>query len=492
VHRLIRPSRRDESGAIIVFAAILLVVMLGVSALVFDQGIARVQRGRMQNAADSAVLGAAQDLPDTAATNTQARLIGSKNLPQFTVNWDACNNTNDPLPPGYVRIAGCVSRNGAFTRVRVRVPRQTFPAIFGGIFDNSGLSTSTVAIAGLRSAGLSAVLPFSLFSGTPNGETCVKFAPTGPNCPRPNGEEQGGNFNVLDVAQFGNPTLGTDTGGSRPYCDNNENFRLEENIAMGVDHPLAIYTGTQVLDDCGVPAAPNTLRQSTGNKTDPIDSGLLHGGTYPDGGLPRLRRGCGNCTTVAGVSADNNGLWQYVNPAIEGSTSVPAACWPSVFNAVLALPNGTQPEQDAQRDAMHLALEACILAYEAGGYTAPVFNLNSGPDSPLDLLDIQKTPRLGYLPRFIEAGPCGNQPCLHIAEFRAVYVQTLVGGCNSGGGGGCSTHFEPGPWNQGAVGQSNDRIQALSAWLLPRGMLPSPIDSDPFAVGFNTVIELVG
>src|SRR5262249_38134855 len=150
---------RDESGMILVYAVIAMVVMLGFSALVVDLGLARVERRRMQNAADASALGAAQNLPDLPTVSSQAQAVGSVNLPSRAPDW---NNCPEPNPMGYTTPAGfprCISFDTSFTRVRVRVPRVNFPRLFSGIF-GTGLSTSTVAIAEFSNPTGNDVLPF--------------------------------------------------------------------------------------------------------------------------------------------------------------------------------------------------------------------------------------------------------------------------------------------------------------------------------------------
>lgn len=54
---------KDEKGSISVFIAISFVVILGLSALVFDFGCAYINANELQNSADSAALACAQELP---------------------------------------------------------------------------------------------------------------------------------------------------------------------------------------------------------------------------------------------------------------------------------------------------------------------------------------------------------------------------------------------------------------------------------------------
>ncbi len=63
-------SRKSEAGAFGILAAIALVTTLSLSALVVDIGLLLIGRARVSAALDSAVLAAAQDLPNTGLAQT--------------------------------------------------------------------------------------------------------------------------------------------------------------------------------------------------------------------------------------------------------------------------------------------------------------------------------------------------------------------------------------------------------------------------------------
>lgn len=470
---------RDERGALLVMFAILLVVLLGFSALVVDLGMARSKKRQIQNTADSSALAAAQVLPVTATADADAKSYASTNLSDGSFPWSTCT---DSAPLTQTASSPCISYDTSYNRVRVKVPQQSYTTLFGRILGRSTMRASAAAEARVRNAGLSGTLPFSLFSGAGSGEVCIKSNSNG-TAPPPCDGSTNGNFNMLDVNQFGNAVLNTTP------CNNGENERIEQNIAMGIDHDLTIYAGTTITDAC-YNAGPNTLRQSTGNKSSSFDSGILHGSGFPDGGNARLRRtsvlagvGYASTRTVAGATIDNTGLWQFVNPSIQGSGSVPATCWPSVFAAVL-----TNPDPLAQQLLMHAALATCIADYRNGGYTGTVFDRDSASESPLDIYDIQLSTRFAYLPQFAQSGPCGNGYCLQVLRFRAVYLQTLFGGCS---GSSCDINYEPGPWNPASVGAGNKKADQISGWVIPARMLPGNIGDGPGIIGQNRYVELV-
>src|SRR5579863_2307493 len=72
-----------EDGQVIVIMVLFLVVLLGFAGLVVDVGRVYVAQRELQQAVDAAALAAAQDLPTTAAANsdvtTYSALAGNKN-----------------------------------------------------------------------------------------------------------------------------------------------------------------------------------------------------------------------------------------------------------------------------------------------------------------------------------------------------------------------------------------------------------------------------
>jgi len=489
--------RRDESGAVLVFTVIALVVMLGCAALVVDLGVAYGHRRSMQGAADAAALGAAQDLAgaDTTSAVSSATTYGNENLPQRTILWNAC--AGDTLPGGF-RVAdaahNCVSFDGSFERVRVRVPRQSFPSLFGGIFGNKGLSTTTVAIAGVRVAGNGGrLLPFAMGGSFGSGDYCLDSGGQG-NSVAPCDGPTTGNFGVLDFAD----------------CASNRS--LEDNIAAGADH---VYTtnpsGTvaDVPDDCARPG-PNTVSTEPGNNAGPETSGLLSGSAFADGGPARLQRVPKDCSAFAPAwetvaascgtvgAIDNRPLWEFIpETTLPG---IPDSCQRATFDAALAALAAAPV--DLQRLGMHDALLTCVHDYVASGSTAPVFTAMTGGvvDHGLSLFDLQESPRFVYVPQMIEIAAGSGRTTYRVRAFRAAFLQR-TGANNS------KSYFEPGPWN-GSVLPDNSAVDttgivfpAARAGCTPTAgdscgtMLPGllgAVGANQLVIGGNAVVELVG
>jgi len=486
----------DESGAVLVFTVVALVVMLGFAAFVVDLGIAYGQRRSMQSAADAAALGAAQNLAgnNLASAATTATALGDENLPGRTIVWNQC--AGDTLPTGF-QIADvshdCVSFDRAHDQVRVRIPKQSFPSLFGGIFGIRSLSTSTVAIAGLQAVGNGSLLPYAMHGAFTSGDYCLDSGGNGNSVAPCNGPTTG-NFGVLDFAD----------------CVSNQN--LADNIAVGADHIYGTNpTGTlaDIPDDCTQPR-PNTVSTNPGNNVGPETSGMLSGTTFTDGRPARLQRVPSNCASFSPnwetVSApcglagaiDNRPLWEFIpETTLPG---IPVSCQRATFDSLLSTLAATPADQ--QRAFMHLALLTCVQDYVQSGSTAPVFTAMTGGavDHGLPLFDLQESPRLSYVPQMIETIPGNGRTTYRIRAFRAVFVQRT--GTNNS-----KSYFEPGPWNNNTLPDDSAADTAAIVFPAPRvnctptdtdscgTMLPGElgaVNTNQYVIGGNAVVELVG
>ena len=462
----------------LVLTVLTMTVLLGFAALVVDLGYARVKSRQVQNSADAAALGAAQDLPTASTAVATAQSLAVTNLPDGVFPWGTCTDTKK-LPK--TTTTQCVSFDTSYTQVRVHIPEQSYPTFFGRVLDVQTLHTAASAEARTVGVGFGSVEPFGLYHGFNAGVTCLKTGPSGqktsPVCSGP----VTGNFNMLDIRQYGNPTLK-----SVQRCGNSQqNERLQNNIALGADHIFRVWTAApDIVDECGNPG-PNTLEVRTGNFQSAFDDGLIHASSLDDGGPARLRRGSSPKATVAGVALDNKPLWEFI-PSVT-LAGIPSSCQRATFNNLLA----STPV--AQRKAtLRTALETCFSNYISGGYTAPVFTANTDPygaESPIDVYDLQLTPRFAYVPQFREVNPPpGSSELVHIEGFRAVYLQQLQSGCNANS---CNVDFEPGSWNTTPQGGTNHQADSISAFVFPDSMLPGGLATNPNAVGKNRYVQLV-
>jgi hypothetical protein len=267
-----------------------------------------------------------------------------------------------------------------------------------------------------------------------------------------------------------------------------------DNIAIGADHLFTTYNGTELVDNCGQDG-PNTIPPRTGNDVNAFDLGIAHASTTQtsDGGGGRLTRGQYNKATVMGQQLDNKPMWEFIPLGLPttGANAVPASCTRETFNAISSTPANTYQSR------METALELCFTDYEAGPtgngtpYPGVVFGANTnpfGPEVPIDLYDIQLSPRFAYVPQFVQTvPPNGSSSNLNISSFRAVYMWDLYANCSNS----CGVDFAPGPWNTTAIGGSNDKAVAMTAFVFDNKMLPSSLRGDPSSVGQNNYVQLI-
>ena len=135
--RLSLPRRfrsRGERGAIVVLAALMLTVMLAMSAIALDVANARQFHRQAQASADSAALAAAQDLPDPAAVVATAKEYALANYDTPAAAWQGCaDNGHLGETPDLSNNNECISIDESFSRVRVRVPNRDVETYFAGV-----------------------------------------------------------------------------------------------------------------------------------------------------------------------------------------------------------------------------------------------------------------------------------------------------------------------------------------------------------------------
>jgi len=106
---------------------------------------------------------------------------------------------------------------------------------------------------------------------------------------------------------------------------------------------------------------------------------------------------------------------------------------------------------------------------------------------PVDLYDVQYSPRFAYVPQFIQTiPPTGTSSNLNIGRSEPSTSRTYTPCTNP-----CAVDFAPGPWNTSPIGNSNQNAEAMTAWVFPDGMLPVTLRGNPAAIGQNTYVQLV-
>jgi Flp pilus assembly protein TadG len=147
-------TRSGERGAIAVFFALALALLLGFVALVVDLGNAWEQRRAAQAGADSAALAAAQDIASGSVSwsgvVTRVKTFTTKNFTETESAWAACRDANAlAYQPDLATGDTCISADSSTnpTKVRVRIPTREIKTFFGGIIGSSILDVQASATA---------------------------------------------------------------------------------------------------------------------------------------------------------------------------------------------------------------------------------------------------------------------------------------------------------------------------------------------------------
>ena len=474
--------RGRERGAVLVLFALTLVVLMAMAAFAVDLGVLYSERRQDQSAADSGVLGGALDIETSmVAASEKAALIVRNNLDtsytdaEWTSIWSSCTDTGSLTFTGTVlgTSTQCISFDGLDT-FRVKVPEQAVDTVFANVLGISSFSSSAFAEASLEIPGVGGVLPFAMLGSASSGSLlCMRSSTTGQATPPCTGSESG-NFGALQVAQWGNVNMGTQ---SLP-CNLNKADQLTINISVGIDHYIRPWAGTDVIDDCSKPYGPNTLETFQG-----ISGGLWEGfikGDVINGSSFPGRLTIGNTSKIILTQqskqypVDNVPLWEYI-PYGKGAT-VPAFCTRESFDLTLAT---------LGYDDTVTQLETCLAEYAANPTTwARLFDLDADGDKEYDITD---SPRYGIVPQFIETSfPSGASGYMRIAYFRGVFVFGLYFDCD---GTSCSTIVRPGE-STGPVSLPNGAspLSQVSSYYLPPSALPENLvengldNEDPWVI----------
>jgi Flp pilus assembly protein TadG len=148
-------KRRKRRGVVVVLAAVLMVVMLGMIAFAVDVGMITVSRTELQTAADAAALASAAKLPmgESYAMDEANYYVGrnSDTSPATTTTigqWDAGSRTFNPgLSP--------------FDAVQVQVAAKNQALFFGRVLGTNTYDSGASATAIVRPRDIMLVLDFS-------------------------------------------------------------------------------------------------------------------------------------------------------------------------------------------------------------------------------------------------------------------------------------------------------------------------------------------
>lgn len=289
--------RRDERGAVLVVAALVMTALLGMAAIAIDLANARQHQRQARGSADAVALAAAQDLPDPAAVVATVKEYAQDNFDTTFSDWSGCTDDEHlPETPDLGIGNSCISIDESFSRVRVRLPERDVETAFASVLGIDTVPVSAAATAEAKLTRDDRIIPATVAASTGTGNTCI--------------ENGGANVAPCDKATTGNfgsfnaPRLNLYTPTSSV-----ENDALRINYSMGVDHVLSIYGSgqTKVCDESHPVKLPctttntasgldsNHLLPFTGNVVPPLTDGLVDNaeidttdGTYTFCG--RLRR----------------------------------------------------------------------------------------------------------------------------------------------------------------------------------------------------------
>ncbi len=146
----IRRFRRDRRGGVFVLIAVGMLVLAGIAALIVDLGNAYSLQSRLQNAADSAALAGAAELPDVGNVTARAQEYAIKNIgPRYgqvvdnndvvVGNWD-----------GSARVFAAGTNPANAVQVTAKMAQENgnaAPTFLGGIFGMDTIDIGATAIA---------------------------------------------------------------------------------------------------------------------------------------------------------------------------------------------------------------------------------------------------------------------------------------------------------------------------------------------------------
>lgn len=355
------PSRRragDERGVTVVLFALTLSVLITMSAFAVDIGQAYTERRHDQNTVDAAVMSAAVEAVlgggeiSGVVEEVRAKVnttLGKEVTPEA---WSACSDS-DQLDhttrelavgnPVISPVTDCISFSAAFDRVRVKLPDQEAPGVFGPALGFGTITLTAGAEAVIQAPGGIGAPPFVALSTATQGDfVCLRTSDNpqpqtllngmGPGSPRAEGiRADPCDKTVYDTSSENYGTL-------QPYryldgCKQ-QNSDVEVAISLGIDHIMGYFKdgydpaspdpekSVERLDggaNCTV-AFPNTFYVDTGFNAQGLKCALISlNGVECNGTLARLHQGPHVQTNhkFAGQRMDNVAPWQFLRPGVD-------------------------------------------------------------------------------------------------------------------------------------------------------------------------------
>jgi hypothetical protein len=272
----LRHRRRDERGAFLVMAALVLTAMMAMAAIAIDLANARQERRQSQASSDAAALAAAQDLPDAAAVVATAKAYAWRNDGVPASAWIGCEDPGHLAQrPDLGNDNDCISIDAAFARVRVRVPVKDVDTYFGSVagIDSIGVTADATAEAKLKRDDR--IIPATVAAASGSGNICIENGGNDSAC----ASRSSGNFGSFDSRR---------TGLYLP-SQNVQPDSLIINYSMGIDHSLSIYGSGARTCDVQLRSPCNRVNDDandadhlipyTGNVVPPLTDGVIDNAT---------------------------------------------------------------------------------------------------------------------------------------------------------------------------------------------------------------------
>ena len=312
---VLRNPARDERGATLVMASILMVTLLVFAAIAVDLANGRQVRRHARATADAASLAAAQDLPDGPTVVATVKTYAEDNMGIPASAWVGCDDPDHltDMPDYAANTNECISTDEALTQVRVNLPVTEVDTTFANVFGVSDLNVTAAAVAEANLNRDDRVIPSTVAASAGSGNLCIENAGNDAAC----AARTSGNFGSFESPRVSlyKPTSSV------------QNNSLRINYSMGVDHALSIYSSgtTKVCDgtikspctasNLSSPDDANHLVPNTGNQVPPLTDGLVDNatidtetGTFLFCG--RLRRPDLTDSNLAETDPENCDHWQ--------------------------------------------------------------------------------------------------------------------------------------------------------------------------------------
>lgn len=477
-----RRVRGRERGAAVVIFALLLTVLLGVSAFAVDIGKVYTERRHDQNTVDAAVMsGLVEGVLGGGVVNDIVAEVRDKvnTTLGYSVppgDWAACADAGQlhftARELSTSPVTDCISFSQTFDELRVKLPRQEVEGIFGPAVGFANKFVTAEANAKIESGTGSP--PFVALSTAGQGDfVCLRTSSSGDPIALANGNGPGvpATFptpdngilplrpDPCDTVAFENSGFGTllpwRYQGTENYaeCSRTGNDSTTEAVAIGVDHVMGVFkngyagsapeeTRIDGGDGCSV-AFPNTFEVDQGLAAGELRCALIskHNDGITDdteclGVVPRFHQGdyVQGSQRFLGEKIDNAPPWRFMRPAADLAASfVPVSCIAVAasrssdnFSFSEVIFTGTPYENVADNDWDHYdkfdAFTECTTLW--GGETAP----HSGVyyDSvELFTLEIGESARFAFIPQVYEDQIDSHTGFVHIEGFVPAFMYRM-------------------------------------------------------------------